>query len=60
MNKRRTEQFLAVREQGAQAMSASGTGDESVALRIDELEPRLTPDELVWPPVVNRQVGWGC
>jgi hypothetical protein len=60
MNERRTERLLAVGGELAEAMSEPETRDESPALRIDELEARLTPDEFVWPPAVNRQVGWGC
>ena len=60
MNERRTERLLAVGEEFAEAMSDLEIRDESLALRIDELEARLTPDDFVWPPVVNRQVGWGC
>jgi hypothetical protein len=60
MNERRTERLLAVGEELTEAMSDPETRDESLALRIDELEARLTPDECVWPPVVNREVGWGC
>jgi hypothetical protein len=37
------------------------SADAWTLLTIDELEPRLTPDDFVWPPgLVNRQVGWGC
>jgi hypothetical protein len=38
-----------------------GAAEASSLLTIDELEPRLTPDDIVLPPgLVNRQVGWGC
>lgn len=59
MNEWRTERLLAVGEELAETMAEPETRDVSLALRIDELEARLTPDEFVWPPV-NRQVGWGC
>jgi hypothetical protein len=40
---------------------ALGAADPSSLLTIDELEPRLTPDDFVLPPgLANRQVGWGC